>query len=92
MEDEEKGDKPYYTTEPVAGSYIPYGSRLRICKGRFYSKQEALGSIALFLTIFDIEFVEGEVPEQNMKYFAFGVVPPMGPVPARMRRRNLNST
>ena len=87
MEDEEKGDKPYYTTEPVAGSYIPYGGGLKICKGRFYAKQEALGSIALFLMMFDIECVEGGVPRLNMKYFLFGVVPPKGSVPVRMRRK-----
>jgi cytochrome P450 len=85
-----KDEKPYYTTEPVAGSYIPYGGGLKICKGRFYAKQEALGSMALFLMMFDIELVKGEiegVPKPNMRYFPFGVVPPLGPVQARLRRR-----
>ena len=86
----EKSDKPYYTTKPVEGSYIPYGGGLKICKGRFYAKQEALGSLALFLMMFDVEFVNGGedgVPKPNMHYFPFGVVPPLGAVPARMRRR-----
>ncbi|PMD32989.1 cytochrome P450 [Hyaloscypha variabilis F] len=62
--------KSYYTTKPVEGSYVPYGVGLKICKGRFYAKQEALGSLALFLMMFDVEFVhagpEG-VPEPNMR-------------------------
>ena len=86
--------KPYYTTKPVEGSYVPYGGGLKICKGRFYAKQEALGSLALFLVIFDVDFVhagpEG-VPGPNMRYFPFGVVPPLGPVLARMRRRKWNA-
>jgi cytochrome P450 len=57
---DEKSDKPYYTTKSVEGSYIPYGGGLKICKGRFYAKQEALGSMALFLMMFDVELtVEG---------------------------------
>ena len=87
---EREREKPYYTTKPVQGSYVPYGGGLKICKGRFYAMQEALGSLALFLMMSDVEFVnagsEG-VPKPNMRYFPFGVVPPLGPVLARMRRK-----
>jgi len=90
-EKSKKDGKPYYTTEPVAGSYIPYGGGLKICKGRFYAKQEAIGAMALLFTMFDIELVgdiKGEgLPKPDMNYFPFGVVPPLGVTRARMRRR-----
>ena len=81
--------KPVYTTDPVLGSYIPYGGGMNACPGRFYAKQEAIGAMVLFLSIFDIE-LERDVkdsPKPNLKFFPFGVVPPLGKFPARMRRR-----
>ena len=89
--EEEKGDKdkPVYTTESVTGSYIPYGGGHHMCPGRFYAKQEAIGAMVIFLNMFDIELkrAENDFPKPNLDYFAFGVVPPVGKFPARMRRR-----
>lgn len=79
--------QPKYTNESVTGSYIPYGGGQKICPGRFYAKQEAIGAMAMFLLKFDIELMSNEQPQPNHKYFAFGVIPPLGKFPARMRRR-----
>lgn len=94
-EEKSKGEeKKYFTTEPVTGSFVPYGGGLKICKGRFYAKQEAMGSLALFLNMFEIEVGKIEEakdgkPVPNMTYFPFGVLPPKGKVGLRMRRRGL---
>lgn len=82
--------EPKFTTDSVAGSFIPYGGGAKICPGRFYAKQEAIGGMALFLTMFDIELKrdKDDLPQPNMEFFPFGVVAPLGKFPARMRRRN----
>jgi cytochrome P450 len=84
------GNEPKFTTESVTGSFIPYGGGQKMCPGRFYAKQQALGAMALFLAMFDIELKEKDkLPLPNMNFFAFGVIPPNGKIPARIRRRKL---
>ncbi|KAH7419535.1 cytochrome P450 [Cadophora sp. MPI-SDFR-AT-0126] len=85
----DEDNRPKFTTDSVTGSYIPYGGGTKICPGRFYAKQEAIGSMAMFLTMFDIELEKQDLPQPNMEYFPFGVVPPLGTFPARMRRRKV---
>ncbi|KAE8443147.1 hypothetical protein EG329_002316 [Mollisiaceae sp. DMI_Dod_QoI] len=87
--DEKASDnKPKFTAAPVTGSYIPYGGGEKICPGRFYAKQEALGALAILLTMFDIELKDKDkMPQPNLEFFPFGVVPPNDKIPARMRRR-----
>ncbi|KAH7342494.1 cytochrome P450 [Rhexocercosporidium sp. MPI-PUGE-AT-0058] len=80
-------NRPKFTIDSVTGSYIPYGGGQKICPGRFYAKQEAIGAMAILLTMFDIELEKKDFPRPNMEYFPFGVVPPLGEFPARMRRR-----
>jgi hypothetical protein len=51
-------------------------------------QQEAIGALAMILTMFDIELKDKEKPPQmNLEYFPFGVIPPIGKVPVKMRRR-----
>ncbi|KAI9645540.1 hypothetical protein NHQ30_006282 [Ciborinia camelliae] len=81
--------EPKVTTDTVKGSWIPFGGGMSTCPGRFYSKQEAIGGMAMFLTKFDIEWTGDKLPEADVShYFALGVVPPTGKYPARMRRRD----
>lgn len=82
-------NRPRFTIDSVTGSYIPYGGGQKICPGRFYAKQEAIGALAMFLTMFDIELEKDDLPQPNLAYFPFGVVPPLGTFPARMRRRRV---
>ncbi|KAG4438382.1 hypothetical protein IFR05_006144 [Cadophora sp. M221] len=82
-------NQPRFNIDSVTGSYIPYGGGQKICPGRFYAKQEAIGAMAMFLTMFDIELERGDLPKPNMEYFPFGVVPPLGTFPAKMRRRKV---
>ncbi|TGO84925.1 hypothetical protein BPOR_0450g00050 [Botrytis porri] len=80
--------KPKLATDTVSGSWIPYGGGQQICPGRFYAKQESIGSIAMFLSKFDIELTDDKNPEPDFKYFSLGVLPPKGSFPARLRRRS----
>ncbi len=84
-------DKPIFTIDPVQGSYVPYGGGLKMCPGRFYAKQEIFISTAIFLTFFDIEMTNKDLPQPNLAYFPFGVVPPLGKFPAKIRRRKAQS-
>jgi hypothetical protein len=83
------GSEPKFTAEPVNGSFIPYGGGQKVCPGRFYSKSQAIGAMALFVSMFDVEIEKGVEPAMNMGYFAFGVIPPLGRVPGRVRRRRV---
>ena len=87
LESRDRG-APRFSTEPVQGSFIPYGGGSKICPGRFYAKQEALGSLAMILKAFEFELKNtADLPKPNMEFFGFGVVQPVGKFPARVRRR-----
>jgi cytochrome P450 len=59
-----------------------------MCPGRHFAKRELIVAMAIFLTEFDIELKPRDGWIQNDKsYFMFGVMHPMGPIPARIRRR-----
>lgn len=84
---EGEGDKPIYTTDSVQGSFIPYGGGLKMCPGRFLAKQEIIVATALFLDTFDIEFESKELPRPDFGFFPFGLLPPVGKFPVKMKRR-----
>lgn len=83
----EGGNEPVFTVDPMQGSFMPYGGGMKMCPGRFYAKQEIMVATAMFLTMFDIELEKKELPQPDMTYYPFGVVPPLGKFPASMRRR-----
>ncbi|CAD6447086.1 81f82b88-dd2c-49ed-b7e7-e04fa06feb2e [Sclerotinia trifoliorum] len=86
----EKITNPKLITDAVNGSWIPYGGGQQICPGRFYAKQEVIGSIAVFFSRLEVELLgvrDGEMPMPDFRYFSLGVLPPKGRFPARLRRR-----
>jgi len=82
-----------FTTDSVVGSFIPFGGGKKICPGRTYAKQEAIGALALLLGTFDFKLVteSDELPQPDMKFFSLGILPPKGSFPARMRRRRFSN-
>jgi len=66
-----KEEKPFYTTEGVNGSFIPFGGGSHICSGRFYAKAEAFGAIAMLLNKFDVELLDKNVKKINELVFPF---------------------
>ena len=87
VEPNETGTEPVFTTEPMTGSFFPYGGGATICPGRFFAKQEALLGFALFISMFDIELDEKVKLQLDFSSYPFGVLRPKGKLPARMRRR-----
>ncbi|PQE18726.1 hypothetical protein CJF30_00009709 [Rutstroemia sp. NJR-2017a BBW] len=83
----DKVKEPTFTVDSVNGAFIPYGGGQKMCPGRFYAKQEALGALAMFLNKFDIELKEKKQIVPDLSYFPMGILPPKGKYPARIRRR-----
>jgi cytochrome P450 len=80
--------EPRFSLDGTVGSWVPYGGGTRMCPGRHFAKKELIVSMAMFLTEFDMELMPRDGLVQNdKKYFMFGVMHPMGPLPARVRRR-----
>ena len=82
-----------YTLDGTEGAWMPYGGGSRMCPGRHFAKKEMITLMAIFITYFDIELLipPGARVEHDQKYFMFGVMPPKGPIPARIRRRRVIS-
>jgi cytochrome P450 len=81
-------DKPHFSLDGTLGSWVPYGGGTRMCPGRHFAKKELIVTMAMFLTEFDIELApRDDWIQADQKYFMFGVMHPMGPIPGRVRRR-----
>ena len=93
--DARKGEpgEPRFSLEGVEGSWMPYGGGMNRCPGRHLAKQEILLTVAIFLSIFDIELcgTDPSALTMDMKYYGLGTLPPKGRVTFRMRRKSLAS-
>ena len=88
----EKGSNsgdPVFSAENLTGYWLPFSGGTNICLGRNFAKQEIIGTMALMVTLFDIEILGdenvGEPDEEGI--FGFGVMKPKGKVPFKIRRR-----
>lgn len=86
----EKGSEaPYFSLKGTEGSWNPYGSGFRMCPGRHFAKKEMIITMVMFLASFDVDLTPREDwVQDDFGYFMCGVMPPKGPVAARVRRRN----
>lgn len=80
---------PRFSTEGLAGIWIPYGGGQRMCPGRHFAKQEIILTCAMMSIMFDIELDTpgGSMPECDMRGFGFGAMKPNSRAPCRIRRR-----
>jgi len=94
MERTENGDFTFAISRSRAGYWFPYGGGPTMCPGRNFAKQEIMGTLALFLTSFDIEVMgwvkpDGKTPSdreaQNGE--AFAVCRPDRDLKVRVTRR-----
>ena len=80
--------KVEFTLEGTEGSFVAFGGGVHACPGRHFAKREVLRTIALLVTLFDVEVMdERGAMEMSAVKFGFGLLGPTGKVPARMRRR-----
>ena len=82
-QEEEQG---VFTTDGLAGAWVPFGGGHRMCPGRHFAKVEIIVTFAMICTMFDIELAEG-LPLPNMKEIGWGTLPTIGKTPCRIRRR-----
>ena len=86
---ESKGTAPEFLFKGLGNSWLPYEGGNNMCPRRHLAKQEMRSSLALVLTLFDIEIVDpkGKIPDNNLVGCGYGALWPKQPMPVRVRRR-----
>lgn len=84
-----KNAAPEFSFKGLGNSWLPYGGGNRMCPGRHFAKQEMISSLAMMLTLFDIEMVDqnGKIPDNDLVGYGFGALWPKQPMPVRIRKR-----
>ena len=83
---------PSFSLDHLSGCFMPYGGGQGICTGRHFAKYEIITTLALFVTLFDIELVDKSTQGKvlpDLAGFGFGALKPQGSVLVRIKRRNL---
>jgi hypothetical protein len=83
-----KGTEPYFSTEGLEGSWIPYGGGHLVCPGRFLAKNVMIFTCALLTREFEIEVLSKEL-EFTSRNYGFGISMPKQAIAIRMRRKNV---
>lgn len=76
--------------ETVHETCLVHGQAGGWVSGMAFSKQEMIGSFAMFCTYYDIELRTDQgssPPELDVDFFGLGALPPKGQVPCRIRRK-----
>ncbi|KAK6953162.1 hypothetical protein Daesc_005462 [Daldinia eschscholtzii] len=87
---ENDNSSPTFSTKEYEGSWIPYGGGPRQCPGRNFAKRQILLTLALMVSLFDCEILDGEKRVQedlSLKGFGGGVSHPINQVPIHIKRR-----
>ncbi|KAI0517719.1 cytochrome P450 [Xylaria bambusicola] len=77
---------PYFSTDGLDGSWIPYGGGRLMCPGRFLAKNSIILTLATLVSKFDIEFKLDNI-EIESKSFGLGTDSSKALVPFRIRPR-----
>ena len=88
------GNTARFTTDGLAGAWVPYGGGNRQCPGRNFAKLEMIVGFAIILSTMEIELSGNENHEPrkpDTKYYGLGTLPPKGKIPFRFRRREPKS-
>lgn len=78
--------EPFFSTQGLESSWIPFGGGPSICPGRFLAKTVIMFTCVVLVSKFDIEVREGSL-KRAPRRFGLGVAKPGGVIPAQIRRR-----
>lgn len=84
---------PEFSTDGLAGLWIPFGGGERMCPGRHLAKLEMILTYAYLFSKYDLELghVDTESVQCDMRFAPFGALPPNRQVPFRIRRKTSTS-
>lgn len=75
------------------GSWIPFSGGANMCPGRTFTKLEVLMTMALMVTLFDVEILaDSNKIQMSSGNFGFGTLSPKEEIPVRIRRRKVDSS
>lgn len=81
---------PHFSTDGLAGAWVPYGGGNRKCPGQNFAKQEIILGFAIVLSTLEMELLANgshDPRKPDTKYYGLGTLPPKGKVPFRFRKR-----
>lgn len=73
-----------------SGDWIRYGGDQRRCPGRHFARQEMLSTLAMMITLFDIQVIGngGQIPGNDLGGIGVGALWPKDKMLVRIKRRN----
>jgi cytochrome P450 len=74
-----------FSTDGLAGSYLPFGGGDTICPGRAFAKMEIISTVVYLLKNYEIELLAGR-PKFNSGTFGIGVLSPEGTTPVMIKK------
>ena len=83
-----EGNDAVFSLDGLEGSWIPYGGGFRACPGRHFAKREILMTVAVMVTLFDIEIDGSRALQTDPRVNGLGAQRPKNPIPFRIRKRN----
>ena len=84
--DLERGE-PHFSLDDLGGSWIPYGGGFRACPGRHFAKREILMTLAIMVTLFDIDVDGSKALQTDPRANGLGAQRPKNQIPFRIRKR-----
>jgi cytochrome P450 len=78
---------PKFSLSGLQGSWIPFGGGIWTCPGRHFVKQQAIFTLAVLSTTFDIEIGDGGDREMSPRRFGIGVLEPKRKIPYKIQAR-----
>jgi cytochrome P450 len=90
--DGKSANEGQFSLDGTTWNWVPFGGGRQLCPGRHFAKREILLTSAIFLSTFEIELINDNLPEPDKGIYGFGTMPPKGKVPCRIRRRLQKST
>lgn len=74
-----------FSTDGLAGTFIPFGGGDTMCPGRSFAKMEIIHTVVYFLKNYEIEF-DGDQPEFAKSTFGVGILAPKSKLAVRIRK------